>query len=108
MTVTPLGIQPTWADPVELKLQCGLARTFREPVDALYFLEEEWPTRHGAAYMRASRWCRLATESKDAAPIARAAFIDAARQAGLLLPQVSGQDADGMREGRSGPQGEVA
>ncbi|MBC7310881.1 MAG: DUF982 domain-containing protein, partial [Rhizobium sp.] len=27
----------TWTDPVELTLQSGLERTFREPYDALYF-----------------------------------------------------------------------
>lgn len=75
---------PTWPEPVEIRLQSGLNRTFREAFDAVYFLEEEWPTRHGAAYDRARRWCRLAIETDQAAEVARKAFIAAARQAGML------------------------
>lgn len=81
--------RPTWPEPVEIRLQSGLTRTFREAFDALYFLEEEWPTRHGAAYERARRWCRLATEADEAADVARKAFIAAARQAGMLCQQAS-------------------
>ena len=86
---------PTWSEPVEIRLQSGLNRTFREAIDALYFLEEEWPTRHGAAYDRARRWCRLATETDQAAEVARKAFIAAARQAGMLPdePAESAQQA---------------
>ncbi len=84
---------PTWPDPVEIRLQSGLNRTFREAFDALYFLEEEWPTRHGAAYDRARRWCRLAIETDQAADVARKAFIAAARQAGMLAAE-SPKDAD--------------
>lgn len=75
---------PTWNEPVELKLQCGLTRSFKEACDALYFLEEEWPVRHGAAYQRARRWCGMALETDKAADIARKTFIEAARKAGLL------------------------
>ncbi|WP_028738101.1 DUF982 domain-containing protein [Ciceribacter selenitireducens] len=82
---------PTWPDPVEIRLQSGLNRTFREAFDALYFLEEEWPTRHGVAYDRARRWCRLAIETDQAADVARKAFIAAARQAGML----AGENSEG-------------
>ncbi|MCJ7993736.1 DUF982 domain-containing protein [Rhizobium cremeum] len=75
---------PTWNEPVELKLQCGLTRSFKEAYDALYFLEEEWPVRHGAAYQRAKRWCGMALETDRASDIARKAFVEAARKAGLL------------------------
>ncbi|SSC71684.1 unnamed protein product [Ciceribacter sp. T2.26MG-112.2] len=81
----------TWTDPVELTLQSGLERTFREPYDALYFLEEEWPTRSGVAYERAKRWCRLAIETDEAADVARKAFIAAARQAGMLAGDGEGR-----------------
>ena len=76
--------RPTWQEPVEIRLQSGLTRTFREAFDALYFLEEEWPTRHGVAYERARRWCRLAIETDEAANVARKTFVAAARQAGML------------------------
>ena len=78
---------PTWPEPVEIRLQSGLNRTFREAFDALYFLEEEWPTRSGVAYERAKRWCRLAIETDEAADVARKAFIAAARQAGMLAEE---------------------
>ncbi|MBW8284681.1 MAG: DUF982 domain-containing protein [Rhizobium sp.] len=92
----------TWTDPVELKLQSGLKRTFREPYDALYFLEEEWPTRSGVAFERAKRWCRLAIETDEAVFVARKAFIAAARQAGMLA------DGDGTGQDSSGGQKAVA
>lgn len=83
---------------VEIRLQSGLTRTFREAFDALYFLEEEWPTRHGAAYERARRWCRLAIEADEAADAARKAFIAAARQAGMLCePTPPSVDKGGAR-----------
>lgn len=86
----------TWADPVELNLQSGLKRKFREPYDALYFLEEEWPTRSGVAYERARRWCRLAIETDEAGAVARKAFIAAARHAGILADgQGTGQESTG-------------
>lgn len=86
---------PTWNEPVELKLQCGLTRTFKEACDALYFLEEEWPVRHGTAYQRARRWCGSALETDRTAGIARKAFIGAARKAGLLDDGASPESGSG-------------
>ena len=88
---------PTWQEPVEIRLQSGLTRTFREPYDALYFLEEEWPTRSGVAYERAKRWCRLAIETDEAADVARKAFIAAARQAGMLAEETPAGGSDGRQ-----------
>lgn len=75
-----------WTKPVEIKMQCGLTRSFRHPYDALDFLECEWPTRHGPAYRRAVLWCGQSLETEQLAGLARCSFMTAAREAGMLVP----------------------
>ena len=42
-----------WTRPVKVRLQCGLEHTFTSIYDALDFLENEWPIRHGQHHEQA-------------------------------------------------------
>ncbi len=77
-----------WRDPVAIRLQCGLDRTFHTAFDALDFLENEWPLRHGERYERAINKCRGAISRAVPAEVAREAFFAACIEAGM--PAVAG------------------
>jgi len=72
-----------WRVPVAIHLQCGLERTFHTAFDALDFLENEWPLRHGERYDRAIDKCRGAISRAVPAEVAREAFIAACLEAGM-------------------------
>ncbi len=72
-----------WTRPLTIRLQCGLERTFTGIYDALDFLENEWPLRHGARHERAVKTCRGALNGVVPAIIAREAFTAACLEAGM-------------------------
>jgi hypothetical protein len=72
-----------WTRPITIRLQCGLERTFTGVHDALDFLENEWPRRHGQRYERAVETCHSALDGVIAAVIAREAFTAACLEAGM-------------------------
>jgi hypothetical protein len=74
-----------WRAPVNVRLQCGLERTFRSVYDALDFLENEWPLRRGERYERAVRKCRAALKRLVPNEVAREAFIAAGFEAGMPM-----------------------
>lgn len=78
----PLNDVP-WTRPVTIRLQCGLERTFTGVYDALDFLENEWPLRHGERHERAVKTCRRALNGVVPAVIAREAFMAACLEAGM-------------------------
>ncbi|MDK4743566.1 DUF982 domain-containing protein [Rhizobium sp. CNPSo 3464] len=78
----PLNDVP-WDRPVTIRLQCGLDRTFAGVYDALDFLENEWPLRHGERHERAVKTCRGALNGAVPAVIAREAFMAACLEAGM-------------------------
>ncbi|WP_086999861.1 DUF982 domain-containing protein [Rhizobium sullae] len=78
----PLNDVP-WTRPVRIRLQCGLDRTFTGVYDALDFLENEWPLRHGERHQRAVKTCRSALSGTIPAVIAREAFVAACLEAGM-------------------------
>ncbi len=78
----PLNDIP-WTRPVTIRLQCGLERTFTGVYDALDFLENEWPLRHGERHERAVKTCRGALNRVVPAVIAREAFLTACLEAGM-------------------------
>jgi hypothetical protein len=78
----PLNDVP-WTRPVRIRLQCGLERTFSGAYDALDFLENEWPFRHGQRHDRAVKVCRGALNGSIAAVVARDAFAAACLEAGM-------------------------
>jgi hypothetical protein len=69
--------------PVVVWLPSGLEHSFHSVYDALDFLENEWPVRHGQRYERAVSECRDALNRKRPTEVAREAFIAACLEAGL-------------------------
>jgi hypothetical protein len=76
----PLNDVP-WMRPVTIRLQCGLERTFTGVYDALDFLENEWPLRHGERHERAIKTCRGALNG--IVPAVIEAFMAACLEAGM-------------------------
>ncbi|MEF0941205.1 DUF982 domain-containing protein [Rhizobium sp. BR 362] len=72
-----------WIRPVTIRLQCGLERSFSGAYDALDFLENEWPVRHGERYERAVKTCRGALNGVIPSMIAREAFVAACLEADM-------------------------
>jgi len=72
-----------WNRPVTIRLQCGLERAFTGVYDALDFLENEWPLRHGERHHRAVKTCRGVLNGVVPAVIAREAFLSACLEAGM-------------------------
>ena len=72
-----------WMRPVTIRLQCGLERSFPGAYDALDFLENEWPVRHGEPYDRAVRACRGTLNGAIPSIIAREAFVAACLEADM-------------------------
>jgi hypothetical protein len=75
--------------PVRVRLQCGIERTFLSVLDALDFLEAEWPLRRGERYKRAVGKCRAALEWAVPSEVAREAFIAACLEAGMPMVMTS-------------------
>lgn len=72
-----------WIQPVTIRLQCGLERTFTGAYDALAFLKNEWPLRNGERHERAVKTCRGALSGVVPTVIAREAFIAACFKVGV-------------------------
>ncbi|MDR6759532.1 hypothetical protein J2Y48_004848 [Mycoplana sp. BE70] len=72
-----------WAVPVRVRLQSGVERSFASVYDALDFLHNEWPTRHGCRYDRAIQQCSDALRRALPSAVAREAFIAACLEAGM-------------------------
>ncbi|MBY3046076.1 DUF982 domain-containing protein [Rhizobium leguminosarum] len=72
-----------WTLPVRIRLQCGLERTFTGAYDALDFLENEWPLRHGKRHERAVKTCRGVLNGIIPSTVAREAFVAACLEAGM-------------------------
>ena len=72
-----------WIRPVTIRLQCGLERSFSGAYDALDFLENEWPVRHGKQYERAGKTCRGALNGVIPSIVAREAFLAACLEADM-------------------------
>ncbi|MCJ8518840.1 hypothetical protein ABID21_001730 [Pseudorhizobium tarimense] len=80
-----IDMELPWRAPVNVRLQCGLERTFLSVHDALDFLENEWPLRRGERYQRAVRKCRAALRRLVPDEVAREAFIAACFEAGMPM-----------------------
>ena len=72
-----------WHTPLIVRFQCGLERTFSSVYEALDFLENEWPLRHGERYEHAVNLCRNALDRSTASAVAREAFVAACLEAGM-------------------------
>lgn len=72
-----------FSTPLLVSFANGLTRTFHSVHEALDFLENEWPLRHGERYRRACEKCRAALLRHTPVAIAREAFIAACLEAGM-------------------------
>jgi len=80
-----------------------LERTFTGIYDALDFLENEWPLRHGERHDRAVKTCRRALNGIVPAIVAREAFVAAYLEAGMpavMVPSKTVPQAVSMRAAR--------
>lgn len=78
-----------WNHPLRATLRCGLERTFSSVYDALDFLENEWPLRHGERHDRAVSSCRRALKRMTPAAVAREAFVAACLEAGMPVVMIA-------------------
>lgn len=72
-----------WSVPLVVQLQNGTEHIFQGPYDALDFLENEWPLRHGQKYNNAILSCRGALNRMTPLAIAREDFVAACLEAGM-------------------------
>ncbi len=72
-----------WIHPLKVTLRSGLERTFVSVYEALDFLENEWPLKHGKRHDRAVSCCKGALNRMTPATVAREAFIAACLEAGM-------------------------
>ncbi|WEX90453.1 DUF982 domain-containing protein [Sinorhizobium garamanticum] len=72
-----------WMAPVTVRMKDGAPQVFASVNDALDFLEGDWAVHRGRTYNRAVQTCRRALNRMTPVAIAREAFIDACRDAGM-------------------------
>lgn len=74
---------PQWSSAVRLEFGGQRSRVVFDTVEAAQVLMGEWPTDTGVSLTAAKRACLAALEGKQPAESARAAFLKAAKEAGL-------------------------
>ena len=70
--------------PVTVQMKDGASQVFTSVNDVLDFLEGDWNIYRGRKYNRAVQTCRRALNRMTPVALAREAFIDACRDAGML------------------------
>ncbi|MFE0359683.1 DUF982 domain-containing protein [Streptomyces nigra] len=85
----------SWSPPVLLRVQRDTELVFDGPLEAINFLENEWPSDRGHEYDRAVVLCIASLD--DCVPLvaAREAFVAACIEAGM-------SQSDGTSERTSG------
>jgi hypothetical protein len=78
-----LHLELVWMTPVAVRMKDESPQVFASVNDALDFLEGDWAIYRGRNYNRAVQTCRRALNRMTPVTIAREAFIDACRDAGL-------------------------
>ncbi|AUX78575.1 DUF982 domain-containing protein [Sinorhizobium fredii] len=91
-----LNPELVWMTPVTVRMKDRAPQVFASVNDALDFLEGDWANR-GSKYNRAVQTCRRALNRMTPVAIAREAFIDFCRDAGM-----STSDTDGMLAPKTG------
>ena len=72
-----------WSEPIEIKFGHAGSQIVRGPFDALICLQDMWPQRTGAKFVKASNACKGAVEGRISMETARADFLAAAEEAKL-------------------------
>lgn len=73
-----------WQAPVRLRLGTGFPEQVRGPRDGLNYLTFRWPSERGQSYSEAQQTCADALRRRAPVEEARAAFLCASRDAGML------------------------
>ena len=85
--------------PLSVQMKDGTRQIFASVNDVLDFLEGEWTIYRGRKYSRAVQTCRRALNRMTPVAIAREAFVEACRDAGMPTdaeqPLVARPDAGG-------------
>lgn len=69
--------------PLSVQMKDGTRQIFASVNDVLDFLEGEWTIYRGRKYSRAVQTCRRALNRMTPVAIAREAFVEACRDAGM-------------------------
>lgn len=80
-----LIVETLWRMPISVRLHNGLQHTFHSVEDTLDFMENEWPIRYGAHYLRALEFCRAAKMRTASSEAAREVVISACLEANMPL-----------------------
>jgi hypothetical protein len=77
-------MKPRFAVPVRIAIGNVLydVASARQAIDVLV---NKWPSQRGPKYREARKACVAALEGKRSTIMARSAFLDAAREAGILV-----------------------
>ncbi|APG95096.1 DUF982 domain-containing protein [Sinorhizobium americanum] len=94
-----LNPELVWMTPVTVRMKDGASQVFASVNDALDFLEGDWVDR-GSKYNRAVQTCRRALNRMTPVAIAREAFVDFCRDAGMST------DTDAMFAPKTGAGGQ--
>lgn len=78
-----LNPELVWMTPVTVRMKDGTRQVFASVNDVLDFLEGDWTIYRGRKYNRAVQTCRRALNRMTPVAIAREAFVDACRDAGM-------------------------
>jgi hypothetical protein len=78
-------IETWWRKPIRVRLHNGLEHTFLCVEDTIDFLENEWPTKSGEHYRRATQLCRAALDRTASVDVACEAMISACLEANFNL-----------------------
>ncbi|OCP24230.1 MULTISPECIES: DUF982 domain-containing protein [unclassified Ensifer] len=77
-----------WENPVTLALEGPEKYTIiSNTTEASWAMIEDWPLEDSALLTRALDTCAAVIEGKQSVEAARQAFIDAAREAGILIKE---------------------
>ncbi len=85
-----------WNSPVSVRLQNGTEKYFHSLHDTLDFLENEWPTPHGAYHDAAVVSCRNALRHQTPPAVSKELFLAACLEAGLVA-----RDASRLRDNQN-------
>jgi len=94
-----LNPELVWMTPVTVRMKGGVPNVFASVNDALDFLEGDWAIYRGRKYNRAVQTCRRALNRMTPVAMAREAFIDACRDAGM---STEGEELLGPKTGADG------
>lgn len=74
-----------WSKPVKFEERLARYRTITNTEEAAHYLLNRWPSEGGRRHLKAQEVCLAVLESKMPPSRARAAFVAAAKEAGMFV-----------------------